>query len=113
LSANISFRPFNKWFEMTRRPTSKPPPRPFKTVIAFAVLIAASAGLRAAELPSLHPPPKKPAPPAAGVPGGFDIAGTGLRVTFGGYIEGAAIMTNSKSGAIPAGPPGRLRKPTP
>ena len=82
-------------------------------VLAAAALTVASGWLQAAELPALHPAPNKAVEPSAGGnEKGFEIPGSGVSVTYGGYIEGAATMSNLKSAPV-SGPMVRRRKPTP
>ena len=77
---------------------------------AFFVLVSLLAGgtaARAAELPAASKPAETPSEEGKG----FDIPGSGLHVTYGGFIEGAVIATAPKNAAGLA--PARRRKPTP
>ena len=81
-------------------------------IFGLPVLLAAGISAQTAELPALHAAPAKPdldAPSKSGK--GFDIPGSGLHVTFGGYIEGAVVATPPKHAA--ASTAARPRKPTP
>jgi hypothetical protein len=79
---------------------------------ALAALLAAAAPAPAAELPTLHKSPDKSSAETPSETGkGFDLPGSGLHVTFGGYIEGAVIATSPRHAAATV--PARARKSTP
>ena len=84
---------------------------PIGAISFLAALLAAAAAALAAELPALHPAPSKQADTPSGEGKGFDIPGSGLHVTFGGYIEGAVIATVPRNAAAAA--PSRRHRPTP
>jgi hypothetical protein len=97
---------------VARATTSRPRPdrrtARFGVVFAVAALLALLANARAAELPALHTTDKPPQTPAGDDRKGFDIPGTNLSVHYGGYIEGAVVMTLPRNAAA-----ARHRKPTP
>jgi hypothetical protein len=68
--------------------------------LAVTALLAADSGASAAELPSLHKTQDESSSEMRSESGkGFDIPGSGLHVTVGGYIEGAVIATSPKQAA--------------
>ena len=85
--------------------------RSIGAIFALAAALLAGSGAPGAELPALHGSPSKPAETPSETGKGFDIPGSGLHVTFGGYIEGAVIATIPKNAA--AATPSHRRKPTP
>jgi len=79
-----------------------------------AASILAPAAARAAELPALHSEPSKSTDASeGGHQKDFDVPGTTMHVTFGGYIEGAAVATNLKSSTISGQSSARQRKAAP
>ncbi len=78
-------------------------------IFVLAALSAATGG-SAAELPALHATPDKSAETPGESGAGFDIPGSGLHVTFGGYIEGAVVATAPKHAAAA---PAIRHRPTP
>jgi hypothetical protein len=85
-----------------------------RSIGAFSVLAALLVGRApapAAELPALHAAPNKPTKAPGETGKGFDIPGSGLHVTFGGYIEGAVIATLPQNAA--AASPTHRHKQTP
>jgi hypothetical protein len=74
--------------------------------LGAAALLATE--IQAAELPSLHQERSKDADAPSESGKGFDIPGSGLHVTYGGYIEGAVTATLPKNAA---GDAAKRRKP--
>jgi len=84
--------------------------RPSGAIFALTALLLAGTGATAAELPALHGSPNKPAEKPSEAGKGFEIPGSGLHVTYGGYIEGAVIAAIPKNAAAA---PSHPRKPAP
>lgn len=84
--------------------------RSIGAIFALTAALLAGTGAPAAELPALHRSPNKPVETPSEAGKGFDIPGSGLHVTFGGYIEGAATAAIPKNAAPALSHP---RKPTP
>jgi hypothetical protein len=80
-------------------------------LLAAAALLATGVQASAAELPALHTESAESAETSGESGKSFDIPGSGLHVTYGGYIEGAVTATLPKN-AAPGGVVSRRRKPT-